>query len=516
MVDVVVIGAGQAGMAAADRLSKQGLSVHVIEATDHVGGRTRNYDVATDTTDVATDNVFEMGGTWLSPSHTATLGLCQEYGLDVFNGSFVNFSDPPYAPMDTDYEWWYWGLDYPADQRARIKHIVVHTESGWHTYRKPSELLAALNETTNQDLQRAGEELDAIVATIDDQCWEIENVSDSWISIDRDTTASRLHPLLTTDEAQTMHSNCVHDSFAHEPESLSLLYRSMSYKGCNSDGPGSQYRVRWGTQAIPIKIAEALGSDRVSLGSPVRVVEVSNGTVRAYTQDGLVVEAKAAIVTGPPPAVLGIEFRPKLSGANAQMLQRMPMGASTKFVAIYEEGQWWRDLGFQGDIIAMDLPNELSMPDSSHDFRRPLFVNCVDHSPYSRNYGVICCFIEGRQNLYFETLSEARKEELFKQFLELSFNTSRAREGVRFVGHNWIDEPYARGAYTSYMAPGLQSVPEYWAAYRTQEKLPNVFLAGSEYHTGFGNGWIEGAVRSGQRAADAVLARLGNETVVML
>lgn len=185
------------------------------------------------------------------------------------------------------------------------------------------------------------------------------------------------------------------------------------------------------------------------------------------------------------------------------------MGASTKFAVIYEDGPWWRELGLQGDIIATALPDELSMPGSTPEARKPLFVNCVDHSPYSRKFGVICCFIEGRQNLYFSTLPHERQEDLFLRFLERSLNSSRASQPrPRFVGHNWIEDSFARGAYTNYITPGVMSVPEYWAAYRNQEKAPNVFLAGSDYHTGFGNGWIEGAVRSGQRAADAVHKRL--------
>merc|ERR1712217_415315 len=95
------------------------------------------------------------------------------------------------------------------------------------------------------------------------------------------------------------------------------------------------------------------------------------------------------------------------------------------------------------------------------------------------------------------------------QFLRLSFNDSRAVTfKPSFYAHNWADQPFARGAYTGFFATGVQSVPEYWAAYRNIEKLPNVLLAGSDYHTGFGNGYIEGAIRDGQRAAAFVNARL--------
>lgn len=38
-VDVVIVGAGFAGLSAADRLSSQGVSVLVVEGRDRVGGR---------------------------------------------------------------------------------------------------------------------------------------------------------------------------------------------------------------------------------------------------------------------------------------------------------------------------------------------------------------------------------------------------------------------------------------------------------------------------------------------
>ena len=37
LVDVAVVGAGQAGMAAAHRLAGFGYSVHVLEASDYIG-----------------------------------------------------------------------------------------------------------------------------------------------------------------------------------------------------------------------------------------------------------------------------------------------------------------------------------------------------------------------------------------------------------------------------------------------------------------------------------------------
>ena len=99
--DVIIVGAGQAGMAAAHRLifeqereheqeeENKPIRLLVIEASDHIGGRTRNYDCVRKEYDVISDHVVELGGTWISPSHTSTLNLLKHLHLDVYNASFL-------------------------------------------------------------------------------------------------------------------------------------------------------------------------------------------------------------------------------------------------------------------------------------------------------------------------------------------------------------------------------------------------------------------------------------------
>lgn len=61
-VDVVIIGAGMAGVSAARNLADRGVSFVVLEADDHIGGRVRTYKHA-DT--VRYPKPVEMGGAWV-------------------------------------------------------------------------------------------------------------------------------------------------------------------------------------------------------------------------------------------------------------------------------------------------------------------------------------------------------------------------------------------------------------------------------------------------------------------
>src|SRR6059058_440669 len=75
--DVIVVGAGLAGLSAARELQRRGASVVVLEARDRVGGRTLNEPIGD-------GKVIELGGQWAGPSHTAICGLAADVGVELF------------------------------------------------------------------------------------------------------------------------------------------------------------------------------------------------------------------------------------------------------------------------------------------------------------------------------------------------------------------------------------------------------------------------------------------------
>ena len=73
--DVVVVGAGFAGLVAARELGRAGYDVRVFEARDRLGGRTW--------TDERLGHRLEIGGTWVHWSQPHTWAELTRYGLDV-------------------------------------------------------------------------------------------------------------------------------------------------------------------------------------------------------------------------------------------------------------------------------------------------------------------------------------------------------------------------------------------------------------------------------------------------
>jgi monoamine oxidase len=77
MSNVVVVGAGLAGLAAARRLVARGHEATVVEARARVGGRTEGMVLADGTP-------LELGGQWLGEGHTRMYELVKELGLSTF------------------------------------------------------------------------------------------------------------------------------------------------------------------------------------------------------------------------------------------------------------------------------------------------------------------------------------------------------------------------------------------------------------------------------------------------
>ena len=183
-----------------------------------------------------------------------------------------------------------------------------------------------------------------------------------------------------------------------------------------------------------------------------------------------------------PPTLAGrLEYDPPLPSWRDQLTQRMPAGSVIKAFAIYPE-PFWRADGLNGQAASDTGPVKVTF----------------DTSPPSGAPGVLMGFLEGNQARRWARRSPAERREAVIGCFVRYFGHAAARPD-QYVERDWMAEEFTRGCYGAHFAPGVwTSFGEAWRA-----PIGRVHWAGSECAPQW-NGYMEGAVRSGEAAADAV------------
>jgi monoamine oxidase len=446
--DVIVVGAGLAGLSAARQVAAAGHSVVVLEARDRVGGRTLNRDIGR-------GEIVEIGGQWVGPTQDRVLALIDELGLKTF-----------YTYIDGKSVYWrngtrqlYEGTIPPAGGAALV------------------EVLTTIND------------LNAKAATVPpDAPWKAPQAAE-W---DGQTFETYLTDLALTTEAHELVELAIASVFSAEPRDLSLLFVLFYIATAagdfnlliNTTGGAQEKRIVGGSQRIALRLAKQLGR-AVELGQPVRTIrrKESGAVVRTRSDTW---SAKRVIVTVPPALVGAIRFQPPLPPNRAQFDQRVPMGTVMKCMAIYDR-PFWRDQGLNGMATSNTGPVQLTF----------------DNSPPDGKPGVLLGFIEGQAARDMANAStDDRRAAVLDCFVR--YFGPEAKSAVReYVDKSWAKDPWSRGCYVGFTPPGVL------VGYRNAIRRPvgPIHWAGTETAEEWA-GYMDGAIDSGLRAAGEVLGEI--------
>ncbi|BCW95412.1 MAG: flavin monoamine oxidase family protein [Fimbriimonadales bacterium] len=445
--DVIVVGAGVAGLVAARRLQAVGLAPLVLEARERVGGRLLRHALG----DAV---VIDLGGQWLGPTQTRAYALVEELGLALF---------PTYTEGES-----------LALLGGRLQR-----------YSGPVPRLGLLPLF---DFGNAVATLDRMAKTVPlESPWCAPNAA-AW---DSETLASWAQRALRTRLGRwgiRLFSEAV---FAAEPSEFSLLHALFYIHSgggfeslTNTRGGAQQDRFVAGAQSLALQLAAQLG-ERVKLGEPVVRIEQSSEGVRVIGRSGAVYAARAVIVAIPPTLAGRIEYDPPLPAVRDQLTQRLPHGAVIKCFAVYDR-PFWREQGLSGFAVGDCEPVHL----------------VFDNSPPDASCGILLGFIEGASARQMSTVdAQTRRAAVLECFAQL-FGT-RARQPDVYIDHDWSAEVWSRGCYGAHFPPGVWT--QFGRALR--EPIGRIFWAGTETATRW-MGYIDGAIESGERAAEEVLSRL--------
>ncbi|MBV9870519.1 MAG: flavin monoamine oxidase family protein [Frankiaceae bacterium] len=439
-VDVVIVGAGLAGLSAATELHRRGHSVVVLEARDRVGGR--NLDL-----DIGQGKVVEMGGEWTGPGQDRVQALAKRLGIKTFE---------TYATGDSIY--------YANGKATRYTGDIPPADP------------AALAE-----LEVAIVSLNNMASTVSARRpWQASQAG----AYDIQTIEQWGYAQCHTPEARQLLNVAIRGVYGEDATQISLLDLLAAIDGVGGDfntliGSAQSIRFVGGPQQMSKRLAKHLGS-RVKLQHVVTRIDHDHAHVTAHTTHAEF-RGRAMVLAVPKPILGTIHFTPELPPAYVQFFQRQPMGATIKINAIYDKPFWRKD-GLNGSVVSDTGPIEV----------------VYDNSPPDGSPGVLVGFMEGSEGrANFAKSQAARRHAAIACFVR--YFGAAAAKPTTVHEMVWAKERYTQGAYGTFSPPGvLTGLGKY-----VESSVGRMHFAGADFSPRWA-GYMDGAIRSGESAAAAI------------
>ena len=448
--DVVVVGAGIAGLTAAWRLRQAGVRVRVFEAQGRVGGRMlslRNH--------FPDGQVVELGGELIDTGHVRIRALAAELGLvldDLLDGEHA---------ADT----WHF------DGRVLREHEIV--EAFVPVARAIERDLAALGEgeLDYRDANPAFRALDALSIA-------------QWL--DRNGVSGWLRKLI--DVAYTTEMGLEID----QQSALNFLTfigtgDADAFKVFGESD--ERFHVRGGNDLVVQRLGDRL-DDVIESGHALEAVAArGDGYVLSFRAGAASrdVVARQVVLALPFTLLRDVRIDAALPAHKRRAIDRLAYGTNAKLMIGFDR-RVWRTHGASGASMS-DLPYQTTWETSR---KQP------------GASGVLTNFTGGHHGLALGAGTAKQQADAAIAALERVFpGAAPARQAAREVRMHWPSQPWARGSYAC-LRPGD------WSTLRgvMGEAVGGLHFAG-EHCALETQGFMEGGCESGELAAREVLAQLG-------
>jgi monoamine oxidase len=449
---VLIIGAGIAGLTAGYRLTQKGVPVRILEAQDRTGGRM--YSLRDN---LSEKQVVELGGEFIDTNHESIRKLATELGLTLDD---FNRDDPTLAR-----DLWF----FDGQRRSEIevvkafRPIAAKIDEAWET---------VTGETVSYKEPNNGREIDHM--SIAD--WLDKAGAEGWFRALLDVAYTTEYGL-EIDQQSAWNFLMMIDT---NPKPFRIFGES-----------DERFHVRGGNDQIPTALAQKLG-DRIQTETRLESIsQAADGTYRCSVrrdQTSETLSARHVLLAIPFTMLRQVRIDVALPPVKRQAIQELGYGTNAKLIVGFSE-RIWRTAGDSNGSIMTDLPFQLSWEATRMQPGKP---------------GVLVDFTGGRHGVEIGQGTKEEQAEGFTADLERIFpGIAERRLSHQVARAHWPTFPYTLGSYAAYR-------PGQWTGFggAEGERVGNLHFAGEHCSVDF-QGFMEGGCETGERAAAEILTDLG-------
>jgi monoamine oxidase len=255
-------------------------------------------------------------------------------------------------------------------------------------------------------------------------------------------------------------------------------YAGISEYAESSEKNEMDYHIKGGNSHIIFKLAEAVGNENIILKTKVEKVEQKNDLITVYCSDGNKYKADNVICTTPTYSLLKINWEPELPNDYRDALNELQYSRIIKTSVLFSE-RFWKDESL--DMITDTLPH--------------YFFNSTKNQ--QGNKGILTSYATGDKAYVLSKMNrEKRIEEICKALKPAFGDVEKYAE--QSAHYYWGTDLFTQGAYAIYNKHQWLDVRE-----TLNKNHGRVYFAGE--HLADWQGFMEGAINSGEEAADKIL-----------
>lgn len=439
---VLIIGAGLAGLAAAYELNKAGFDVTVLEARPRPGGRVRTYR------DPFADGLYaEMGAEYVDATDEFDHKYCREFGLKVmtaklYDGIFVRGQRFKMSTFKSERQQLpFAGTDGGRLFGQEIKYLRRLTDMIKDPDSLPREILKLDNLSVVEVLLQEG--------------------------APQDIAALYAYTQGTESTAR--------------PDEMSALSMVRSARRSFSEDT-DEGRILGGNDQLPKAFAKAL-SDKVLYNRPVRkIAHDAEGAEVWFEESGALrsIRTPRLIIAMPFKVLRDVEITPSFSAGKMKCINTLAYGQVMKIAMQYKK-RFWDEPGSPGQRVFTDT------------MLRRVYHFSIDQ-PGPR--GILMSFTSGADAEKLGALSDdERQKTALAECTKIWPEAPRYWESAAIK--YWNEDPWARGSYSF---TGVGQAQGFLDLARVAEG--RVHFAGE--HTSVHRATMNGAIESGVRVSEEI------------